>query len=120
MQMVLQQNIYIRCTTTEGKPNATQVTAEQYWGNSGKYAAAEGFILILPGPRIREASLSYELPKSLFAKLPIGAANIGVFGRNLWLHDVPNYPHLDPEQNVSGVIHKDWNSMHYTNKIIGC
>ncbi len=88
--------------TTEGKPNATQVTAEQYWGNSGKYAAAEGFIFNTSWTRIREASLSYELPKSLFAKLPIGAANIGVFGRNLWLR-APNYPHLDPEQNVSGV-----------------
>jgi TonB-linked SusC/RagA family outer membrane protein len=85
-----------------GNPNTVYVTAEQYYGNSGKYAAAEGFIYGTTWFRVREASLSYRLPATLLRKLPFGNAEIGVFGRNLYLH-APDYPHLDPEQNVLGI-----------------
>ncbi len=87
---------------TNGNPNTTYVSAEQYYGNSGKYAAAEGFIYETTWLRLREASLSYSLPANMVKRTPFGAAEIGVFGRNLWLH-APNYPHLDPEQNALGV-----------------
>jgi TonB-linked SusC/RagA family outer membrane protein len=86
----------------DGTPNTTYVTAEQYWGNSGKYAAAEGFIYETTWLRLREASLSYSIPSNLLRKTPFGNAELGVFGRNLFLH-APNYPHLDPEQNALGV-----------------
>ena len=87
---------------TNGQPNTTYVTAEQYWGNSGKFAAAEGFIFETTWLRLREASVGYTLPKSLLGRTPFGSAEFSVFGRNLFLH-APNYPHLDPEQNVLGV-----------------
>ncbi|HRK80277.1 MAG TPA: SusC/RagA family TonB-linked outer membrane protein [Saprospiraceae bacterium] len=79
-----------------------RVTAEQYWGNAGKYVAAEGFIYDVSWFRIREAGLSYTFPKKMLEKTPFGGLEIGVFGRNLFLH-APNYPHLDPEQNVLGI-----------------
>ena len=85
-----------------GNPNTVYVTAEQYFGNSGKYAGAEGYIYGTTWFRLREASLSYRLPQSLLSKTPFGNAEIGIFGRNLWLH-APDYPHLDPEQNVLGI-----------------
>ncbi len=89
-----------------GKANAgaeeVKVTAEQYWGNGGKHVAAEGFIYDVSWFRIREASLSYTLPKRMLDKTPFGAFELGIFGRNLFLH-APNYPHLDPEQNVLGI-----------------
>ncbi|MFN0013337.1 MAG: SusC/RagA family TonB-linked outer membrane protein [Saprospiraceae bacterium] len=94
-----------------GTPNAGQtnagdveklVTAEQYWGNAGKYVAAEGFIYDASWFRIREVALSYSLPKSLLDKTMFGSLEIGVFGRNLFL-SAPNYPHLDPEQNALGI-----------------
>jgi len=89
-----------------GKENAGEfekkVTAEQYWGNSGKYIAAEGFIYDISWFRVREAGLSYTFPKKWLDKTPFGALELGVFGRNLFLH-APNYPHLDPEQNVLGI-----------------
>jgi hypothetical protein len=85
-----------------GQPNTTYVTAEQYWGNSGKFAAAEGFIWETTWFRVREASLSYRIPSSVLRKLPFGSAEFSVFGRNLYLH-APNYPHLDPEQNALGI-----------------
>jgi len=95
----------------ETGPNAGQVnggdvekrlTAEQYWGNSGYHVAAEGFIYDISWFRIREASLTYNLPRKMLDKSPFGALEISVFGRNLFLHS-PNYPHLDPEQNALGI-----------------
>jgi TonB-linked SusC/RagA family outer membrane protein len=88
--------------TTAGVANTIPITSEQYWGNSGKYSAAEGFIYNTDWVRIREASLSYTLQKNVLQNTPFGSVTVGVFGRNLFLSS-PNYPHLDPEQNVSGV-----------------
>jgi outer membrane receptor protein involved in Fe transport len=87
---------------SNGTANSTYVTPEQYWGNSGKFAAAEGFIFETTWLRLREASISYRLPSSVLAKTPFGSAELSIFGRNLYLR-APNYPHLDPEQNVLGV-----------------
>ncbi len=77
------------------------ITAEQYYGNAGKYVAAEGFILNTSWVRIREMNLSYRLPKRLTEKSPFGSIEFGVYGRNLalWAKD---YPHFDPEQNLFG------------------
>ncbi|MFM2267003.1 MAG: hypothetical protein RL757_444 [Bacteroidota bacterium] len=78
------------------------VSAQDYWGNSGKYVAAEGFIYDISWFRIREASLSYNIPKGALSKIGVSALEVGVFGRNLFL-SAPNYPHLDPEQNALGI-----------------
>lgn len=78
------------------------VTAQQYYGNGGKYVAAEGFIYDISWFRVREAAFSYSFPKSILNKTPFGALEVGVFGRNLFLR-APNYPHLDPEQNALGI-----------------
>ncbi len=82
--------------------NAVRVTAEQYYGNAGKYVAARGFIYETSWFRVRELSLSYALPKKYLNNSKIGGLTVGVFGRNLFL-SAPNYPHLDPEQNALGV-----------------
>jgi TonB-linked SusC/RagA family outer membrane protein len=85
-----------------GAVNTTAVTAEQYWGDVGKYVAAEGYIYNTDWVRIREASVGYTVPKKFLAKTPFGDLNVNLFGRNLFLKS-PNYPHLDPEQNVLGI-----------------
>jgi TonB-linked SusC/RagA family outer membrane protein len=85
-----------------GQPNTTYVSAQNYFGNNGKYAAAEGFIYNTTWFRIREASISYRLPSEILRKTPFGNAELSVFGRNLYLR-APNYPHLDPEQNALGI-----------------
>ncbi len=49
--------------------------------------------------RLREVSLSYSLPKSLFQNTPIGSARVSLIGRNLWF-TTPNLPDgagTDPE-----------------------
>jgi len=88
--------------TTGGQANTTYVSAQDYWGNSGKYVAAEGFILDASWFRVREASITYRIPASLSRKISINHAELSVYGRNLYLH-APNYPHLDPEQNALGI-----------------
>ncbi|WP_037360396.1 SusC/RagA family TonB-linked outer membrane protein [Asinibacterium sp. OR53] len=90
-------------TGVDANGNAVNVpiTAEQYWGNSGKYVAAEGFILNTSWVRVREMNLSYKLPKKLVDKSPFGAIEFGIYGQNLFLW-AKDYPHFDPEQNLFG------------------
>ena len=85
-----------------GQPNTIKVNAQSYYGNQGKYIAAEGFIYDTSWFRVREMSFSYKLSSSLLANTGIKGFEVGVFGRNLFLH-APNYPHFDPEQNALGI-----------------
>ncbi|MEO6612615.1 MAG: SusC/RagA family TonB-linked outer membrane protein [Chitinophagaceae bacterium] len=96
------KNYLFDAVYANGQPNTTMVTAEQYWGNSGKFAAAEGFIYETTWFRIREASVSYQVPSTVLNKMPFGSIELAVFGRNLFLN-APHYPHLDPEQNALGI-----------------
>jgi TonB-linked SusC/RagA family outer membrane protein len=86
----------------DGTVNDIPITSEQFWGNSGTYASAKGFIRNTSWFRVREAALTYTLPKKLLKNSPFGRATLGIFGRNLFLL-APGYPHLDPEQNALGV-----------------
>jgi TonB-linked SusC/RagA family outer membrane protein len=99
---VLQKPYLFDAVYTNGQPNTTYVSAQDYYGNSGKYAAAEGFIFETTWFRVREASLSYSLPASMLGRTPFGNVELSVFGRNLYLN-APHYPHLDPEQNALGI-----------------
>jgi len=85
-----------------GNPVNIPVTAEQYWGNNGKYVAAEGFIVNTSWTRVREANFSYTFPRKITDRTPFGNIELGVFGRNLFLW-TKEYDHLDPEQNVLGI-----------------
>ena len=87
---------------TSKQPDTTHLSAQDYYGNSGKYAAAEGFIVETSWFRVREAALTYRMQGAIMKKLPISSAEFSVFGRNLFLH-TPHYPHLDPEQNALGI-----------------
>ncbi|MDG2432852.1 outer membrane beta-barrel protein, partial [Flavobacterium sp.] len=85
-----------------GQPNVTNVSAQAYYGNTGKYIAAEGFIYDTSWFRVREVSMSYKLSATMLKNSPFKQFEIGAFGRNLFL-SAPNYPHFDPEQNALGV-----------------
>jgi hypothetical protein len=54
--------------------------------------------------RLRELTLGYEFPKSLFNKLPIGSATLSFSARNLWYlaPNMPKYTNFDPEVNSFG------------------
>ena len=99
--ITLLKNYQFNGVDASGNAVNVPITAEQYWGNSGKHVAAEGFILNTSWVRIREMNLTYRLPKNLVDKSPFSNIEFGFFGRNLalWAKD---YPHFDPEQNLFG------------------
>ena len=87
----------------DGTPNTIGVTAQQYYGLQGKYVAWEGYVLDATYLKLREANFTYVLPSSLFDTIKfIKGLQVSVYGRNLFIY-APNYPHLDPEQNLLGV-----------------
>jgi TonB-linked SusC/RagA family outer membrane protein len=87
--------------------NNVAITYEDHFFNNGMGpgGVAEGSVLDATVLRLREVSLSYELPKSLLNNTPFGAASISVSGRNLW-YNAPNFPkytNFDPEVSSLGV-----------------
>ena len=51
--------------------------------------------------KLRELSLSYQMPQDWFKNCFIGSLAVGIEGRNLWLMK-SNVPHIDPETNIFG------------------
>lgn len=87
----------------DGTPNNVAVTAQDYWSTRGKYVAWEGYVLDATYLKLREANLSYRLPISVLGNQNLfKAISLSVYGRNLFTY-APNYPHLDPEQNLLGI-----------------
>jgi TonB-linked SusC/RagA family outer membrane protein len=87
----------------DGNPikNTIELNAQAYW-TSLYNQQGEAIVFDASWVRLREASISYTLPKSLLNKTPFGLAQIVFTGRNLLLY-APNYPHFDPEVNSQGV-----------------
>ncbi len=87
----------------DGKQNTTYVSAQDYWGLSGKYSAWEGYVLDASFLKLREVSLVYTFNKEMIQRTKfISRLEISIYGRNLWTY-APNFPHLDPEQNLTGI-----------------
>lgn len=87
----------------DGTTNTTHVTAQQYYSLQGKYVAWEGYVLDATFVKLREANLTYKLPARIFeGQKFIKGVTLSVYGRNLWTYS-PNFPHLDPEQNLLGI-----------------
>lgn len=93
-----------------GNPNKVQITAAQvYFDNSvtnmGAIAPNQTGIYDATVIRLREASLSYNIPSKLLTKLPIGSASLSISGTNLWYFapNFPKYVHFDPEASGLGV-----------------
>jgi TonB-linked SusC/RagA family outer membrane protein len=96
-----------------GKPvaNHTAITTNDLYfsggGPSGSFAinsASEWEVYDATVYRLREVDLGYDLPKSLYKKLPIKGISVSLSGRNLWFL-APNFPkhtHFDPEVNSFG------------------
>ena len=85
---------------------AGEVLLDQYWytGLGGGFGpVGEQFIYDASWVRLRELSLSYQLPESVCKALHIPGASLGFTGRNLALWT--NSPQLgvDPETNLTGV-----------------
>lgn len=87
--------------TATGAPNTVATTAESYWKFVGgrNTPVGEVWSYSATNVRLREASLSYALPKNLFKKAPFQAASVALVGRNLFFI-VNKAKGFDPESTA--------------------
>lgn len=78
-------------------PNNIQIDAQSYF-NQGLQTDLNVYGATVY--RLRELTLSYQLPKSLLTKLPFGGVSLSFSGRNLFFY-APNSL-IDPELNTQG------------------
>ncbi len=85
-----------------GLPNEVPVKRDRsYYSRQGGLAGlSEAYIEDGSYIRLREVSLSYNLPSKWFEKIPVSNLSIGLSGRNLLLFT--DYSGIDPETNLSG------------------
>lgn len=87
--------------TAAGAANTVATTAEAYWKFVGgrNTPVGEVWAYSATNVRLREASLSYTLPKNLFKKAPFQAASVSLTGRNLFFI-VNKAKGFDPESTA--------------------
>ena len=91
-------------------PNTTQIDMNELYfspagGNTfGINTVAEGSVYDGTVYRLRELSLSYEIPTKWLEKTPFGKISLSAFGNNLWYFapNVPKYTNFDPEVTSFG------------------
>jgi TonB-linked SusC/RagA family outer membrane protein len=78
------------------------VRVENWYGTYGyAYNPQHEFVYDASYVKLREANLTYSLPRSIVAKLGgVKGVDLSVYGRNLWIIH-KNLPHSDPEENLS-------------------
>jgi len=91
-------------------PNTTQIDMNELYfspagGNTfGINTTDEGSVYDGTVYRLRELSLSYDIPSKWVDKTPFGKISISAFGNNLWYFapNVPKYTNFDPEVTSFG------------------
>ncbi|WP_223808745.1 SusC/RagA family TonB-linked outer membrane protein [Rufibacter hautae] len=81
------------------QPNTTFVNPQSYWAQFLSNSP-EPFIYDATYAKLRELTIGYTLPKTLFGRLPIQAASISFVGRNLFIL-YSNLPNIDPESSYN-------------------
>jgi hypothetical protein len=87
--------------TEDGKVNTTRIEAD-YAGVIGEDGVpSAGFVYDASFVKLREAVLTYSLPKATVARIkPFKGIDLSLIGRNLWLIH-KNLPYADPEESIS-------------------
>jgi outer membrane receptor protein involved in Fe transport len=86
-------------------PNDILATTADYGFNLQFFARNDNAMYDATNIRMREISLSYQLPKSILSKTPIKSASVTLNGNNLWhvAFGTPAYVNWDPEVASLGV-----------------
>jgi len=92
-----EQDIVLDGVSADGSPNTVPVTiTEDYYRDSGAYnRASEILVQDASWWRLRNVTLSYDLPQTLLKSTPIEGLSVSFTGTNLWL-DTP-FQGYDPE-----------------------
>ncbi len=105
-----------------GQPNDIQLTATEAYFNNIGFGIDEVLIYDATHIRLREASISYRLPKKWLDRTPFGNVSFTVSGQNLFVKafNTPDSVNYDPELNSLGVGNSQgfdyltsWNSRRY-------
>ncbi len=86
--------------TTYAEAGNYETPLGYYGGSEDGSAAEKQFIYDASFIKLREVTLSYDLPKTVINKVGIQDASFGVYGRNLWIIH-KNLPYADPEYIAS-------------------
>jgi TonB-linked SusC/RagA family outer membrane protein len=93
--------------TTDGSGNTvyednTEYGNYSYFGNSSGWATAPNALHVYDASfvKLRELSIDYRVPAKVLEGTFLTRANIGLYGRNLWIIH-KNAPHTDPEAGLS-------------------
>jgi TonB-linked SusC/RagA family outer membrane protein len=87
--------------TEDGKENTTRVEANEYGLFGYVHTPAAGFVYDASYVKLREATLTWPLPKSILGNSQmIKGIDLQLIGRNLWIIH-KNLPYADPEDNMS-------------------
>lgn len=90
----------------DGSPNDIQLTAANFYFNDvGLQAPPETGVWDGTTIRLRDISLSYNMPSKILGKTPFGSCSITISGQNLWYKAVnfPKYCNFDPDMLSLGV-----------------
>jgi len=86
--------------------NGTQLTVNDWFfiNTFGSGGPDEFAVFDASTIRLREVTLSYQLPENLLEVTPFGSASVSVTGRNLWYeaYNFPNSLNFDPETSSLG------------------
>lgn len=86
--LVFGQNVFANevAVLEDGTPNNIAISAESFWRSIGgrSIPVGEAFVDDATNTRLRELTLDYTLPQSLFNKWPVSNVQLSVVGRNLF------------------------------------
>ena len=85
---------------TSTQPNVTRVNATTYSGFGYAAEPAKAFVYDAGYVKLREVSLSYSVPASLFAKTGVKGLVLSAVASNLWII-AKNLPYADPESGLA-------------------
>lgn len=84
----------------DGKVNTTPVSNASFGLYGYGRQPNKAFVYDASYVKLREAILSYSLPKTIFGKTPFKGIDLSLIGRNLWIIH-KNLPYADPEEILS-------------------
>jgi hypothetical protein len=88
----------------DGTPNNVQITAANYFFDN-YFFSDEAITFDGSTLRLREASLTYSLPRTMLAKTPFKGISLGLTGSNLWFRalNMPKGVNFDTDVLSTGV-----------------
>jgi len=103
---IVRENTYVLPgVNPNGNVNTIQSSATQYGFNNSGFFIDEQSVYDATNLRLREISISYNLPKRFLEKTPFGKMSISIVGQNMW-YKAFNFPealNFDPEVMSLGV-----------------